>query len=317
MTEPIKIFEVGPRDGLQNEKTPVDTQSKNNLIDGLIDAGLQHIELTSFVHPKAVPQMADADQVMGRAVDLYGNSGVEFVGLVFNQRGYDRALAAGCRSMAFGVAVSNTMSQNNTRMSTREAIDISRKLIDQAHRDGVRTRMYLITAWICPFEGPTDPNRSVRVAEELWQMGLDEMAVADTIGQAHPLQVGQLMETLGRRFGSMDRLAVHLHDTQSLGLANATTALQAGVRIFDTSVGGLGGCPFAPGAAGNLATEDFAYAAFKMGYGTGIDFLKLWDVVYEMERMVQRPIGGRIRAWWESECRAQPDLAFRYGLLTE
>ncbi|RMG95311.1 MAG: hydroxymethylglutaryl-CoA lyase [Chloroflexi bacterium] len=310
MSDYLKIYEVGPRDGLQNEATAVTTEQKLRLIDGLVKAGLRHIEVTSFVHPKAVPQMADADAVMRATLQKHGDKGINFVGLVFNQKGYDRALAAGCRHMAFGVAVSETMSQKNTRMSTRQALNITRSLLEQARRDGVWTRVYLITAWVCPFEGPVPPHKTIAVAEEVWAMGVDELALGDTIGHAHPLEVGRLVEDLGRRL-DINKLAVHLHDTQALGLANATAALQAGVRIFDSSVGGLGGCPFAPGAAGNLATEDLVFLAYKMGLGTGVDFDALWQVVYEMEQIVGRPVGGRIRQWWESVCRIEPALAYK------
>ena len=309
MNDSIKIFEVGPRDGLQNEATPIDTAQKLSLIDGLVDAGLQHIEATSFVHPKAVPQMADADDVMKTAVSQHGNRS-NFIGLVFNQRGYDRAVASGAQGLAFGVAVSNTMSQKNTNMSSQKALETTRALVEQAKRDGLWTRVYLITAWICPFEGPTPPPRTIQFAEAVWSLGIDELAVADTIGYANPLEVGLLMEQLGRRL-DMSRLAVHLHDTQAMGLANATAALQAGVRIFDSSVGGLGGCPFAPGAAGNLATEDLVFLAYKMRLGTGVDFEKLWQVVYQLESWMNRPVGGRIRQWWESQCRLEPTMAYR------
>ncbi|MCA9969053.1 MAG: hydroxymethylglutaryl-CoA lyase [Anaerolineales bacterium] len=305
----IKIYEVGLRDGLQNERNPIDTAKKKRLLDGLVDAGLQHIELTSFVHPKYVPQMADADAMMQHAMQTYGDVVQQFVGLVFNQRGYDRALATGCNAMAFGVAVSETFSQENTRMSPARALEITRDLVAQARRDGIWTRVYLMTAWVCPFEGHVSPWRTIAMAERIWELGIDELAVADTIGHAHPLEVGQLMEELGKRL-DMNRLAVHLHDTQAIGLANATTALQAGVRIFDSSIGGLGGCPFAPGAAGNLATEDLVHLCYKLGIGTGVDFTKLWDVVHEMEKWVDRPVGGRIRAWWESVCATKPDLTF-------
>lgn len=303
----IKIYEVGPRDGLQNEAIPVTTGQKNKLVDGLIAAGLQHIELTSFVQPTAVPQMADADEVMVRNRQKYPR--MEFVGLVFNQRGYDRALAAGCRAIACGVSVSETFSQKNTRMSSQDALNVSRNLVSQARRDGLWVRAYVMTAWVCPFEGEMPPHRAVAVAEKLWELDIDELAIADTIGFAQPLAVGRLMEQLGRRL-QMNRLAVHLHDTQALGLANATTALQAGVRIFDSSVGGLGGCPFAPGAAGNLATEDLVFLAYKMGMGTGVDFQQLWAVVHDLESFIGRPVGGRIRAWWESYCRTEPGMAF-------
>ncbi len=305
----IKIYEVGPRDGLQNEHNLIHTPQKKWLVDGLVQAGLKHIELTSFVHPKYVPQMADADVMMDHATQTYSDSGVQFIGLVFNQRGYDRALATGCNSMAFGVAVSDTFSRENTRMSPVRALEITRDLVAQARRDGIWTRVYLMTAWVCPFEGPINPWRTINLAERIWELGIDELAVADTIGHAHPLEVGSLMEELGKRL-DMSRLAVHLHDTQAIGLANATTALQAGVRIFDSSLGGLGGCPFAPGAAGNLATEDLVHLCYKMGIGSGVDFNRLWEIIYEMETWVQRPVGGRIRAWWESVCATKPDLTF-------
>ncbi|MCB9010161.1 MAG: hydroxymethylglutaryl-CoA lyase [Ardenticatenaceae bacterium] len=233
----------------------------------------------------------------------------DFIGLVFNQRGYDRARAAGCRAMAFGVSATETFSEKNTRMSTTRAYEITRDLVTQAKRDGIWTRVYVMTAWVCPFEGPTPPQRTIALAEKIWALGIDELAVADTIGHANPLEVGRLMEELGRRL-DMSKLAVHLHDTQAIGLANATTALQAGVRIFDSSVGGLGGCPFAPGAAGNLATEDLVFLAYKLGIGTGVDFQKLWDVVWELESVIGRSIGGRIRQWWESTCNIEPAVEF-------
>lgn len=308
MSDSIKIYEVGPRDGLQNEATPVDTVNKKRLVDGLVTAGLRHIELTSFVHPKAVPQMADADGLMQDSREKYPDC--DFIGLVFNQRGYDRAIASGCRSMAFGVSATETFSQKNTRMSSARALEITRDLAAQARRDGIWTRVYIMTAWVCPFEGPTPPQRTIALAEKIWEIGIDELAIADTIGHANPLDVGRLMEELGRRL-DMSRLAVHLHDTQAIGLANATTALQAGVRIFDSSVGGLGGCPFAPGAAGNLATEDLVFLAYKMSIGTGVDFQKLWDVVWALERVIGRPIGGRIRQWWESTCNIEPTVEFK------
>lgn len=307
MSDAVKIYEVGPRDGLQNEATHVTTAQKQQLITGLIDAGLQHVELTSYVHPKAVPQMADADDLMRWARQAY--PATDFIGLVFNQIGYDRALESGARRMAFGVSVSETFSQKNTRMSSQRALEITRDLVQRAHRDGIWTRVYVMTAWVCPFEGPTPPQRVIALAEKLWELDIDELAIADTIGHANPLDVGRLMEDLGRRL-KMEKLAVHLHDTQAMGLANATTALQAGVRIFDSSVGGLGGCPFAPGAAGNLATEDLVFLAYKMGLGTGVDFQKLWDVVWMLEEWMQRPIGGRIREWWESVCRQEPQITF-------
>lgn len=302
MADYLRVYEVGPRDGLQNEASVVPTEDKERLIDGLVAAGLPVIELTSFVNPKAVPQMADANQVMEQTLQKHASDRTQFTGLVFNERGYERALESGCRAVAIGAAVSESFSQANTGMSTAEALNMAGKLAARARRDHIWTRAYISTAWVCPFEGPIRPEKTIAYAEKLWEMGVDELAVADTIGHANPLEVGRLMEQLGKRL-DMDRLAVHLHDTQALGLANTTAAIQAGVRIHDGSVGGLGGCPFAPGAAGNMATEDLVFLAYKLGLGTGVDFAALWEVVEDVERVVGRPIGGRIRAWWESEGR--------------
>ena len=302
MLDYLRVYEVGPRDGLQNEAVLVSTENKIRIIDGLIDAGLRSIELTSFVNPRAVPQMADADTIMTKTIKSHGTDHTIFSGLVFNERGYDRALAVGCKEIAIGTAVSDSFSQANTGMSPEDALVKTRELIKRAKRDNIRTRVYISTAWVCPFEGPVRAARTIAYADQLWDMEMDELAIADTIGHANPLEVGRLMEELGKRF-DMNKLAVHLHDTQALGLANTTAAIQAGVRIHDASIGGLGGCPFAPGAAGNLATEDLVFLAYKLGMGTGVDFPALWDVVYDVEKLVGRPVGGRIRAWWESEGR--------------
>jgi hydroxymethylglutaryl-CoA lyase len=302
MPDYLKVYEVGPRDGLQNESTPIGSEDKARLIDGLVEAGLRSIEVTSFVHPKAVPQMADADQIMAQTMARHGAEQRQFVGLVFNERGYERAIESGCRAISIGVAVSEAFSRANTGMSNAEALAKARKLVGWAKRDGLWTRVYLSAGWVCPFEGPVRPERTIAHAERLWEMEMDELAIADTVGHANPLEVGQLMEELGKRL-DMDKLAVHLHDTQALGMANSTAAIQAGVRIHDVSIGGLGGCPFAPGAAGNMATEDLVFLAYKLGLGTGIDFVALWDVVYQIEKLIGRRVGGRIRAWWESSGR--------------
>jgi hydroxymethylglutaryl-CoA lyase len=307
MSETIRIYEVGPRDGLQNEAAHLTTGEKLALIAALAEAGITTIEVTSFVHPNAVPQMADADRVMIGALEQFG-ARANLVGLVLNEKGYDRALAADCRRMACGVAVSETFSQRNTRMSTAEAFAMCQRLAERARADGVWFRAYLMTAWVCPFEGRMASQKAVAYAQRLWDMGVEELAISDTIGHADPLSVGRLLEQIGKRT-DMDRLAVHLHDTQVLGLANATTALSAGVRTFDSSVGGLGGCPFAPGAAGNLATEDLVFLAYKLGMGTGIDFAALWKAVALAEKLVKRPIGGRIRSWWEAHAPDEPQFS--------
>jgi hydroxymethylglutaryl-CoA lyase len=218
-------------------------------------------------------------------------------------------VAGGCRSLAFGAAVSETFSLRNTHNTPRQALDTARRLVTRAQSDGLRTRFYLMTAWICPFEGLVSPHKTLALVQEIADWGVDEIAIADTIGHADPLSVGRLIDLIARRI-DIARLAAHLHDTQALGLANATAALQAGIRTFDSSVGGLGGCPFAPGAAGNLATEDIVFMAHKVGLGTGVDFGRLWDVVYDLERAIGRPIGGRIRQWWESSQDQEPTIGF-------
>ncbi len=306
MSDILHIYEVGPRDGLQNEAAMVATEDKLRLIDALTAAGISTIENASFVHPKVVPQMADAETVMRDS--LANHPHIRFVGLALNERGYDRALAAGCRHIALGVSVSDTFSRRNSGMSSLQAMDAARQILTRAEADGLWTRVYLMTAWVCPYEGKSNLHKTIALAEKLWEMKVDQLSVADTIGYAHPLEVGWLIEELGKRL-SINQLAVHLHDTQAMGLANAAAAVQAGARIVDASVGGLGGCPFAPGAAGNLATEDLIFMAYKMGFGCGVDYEKLWEAVYLAEKMVGRRIGGRIREWWEANCAIEPALA--------
>lgn len=307
MSDFVRIYEVGPRDGLQNESAQVTTEQKIKLVDGLVAAGLNFIEAASFVHPRAVPQMADADDLIARLLARYDGAGLTLTSLVLNEIGYDRAIAAGSRHIALGVSVSETFSQRNTRMSSEEAFRTVQRLVTRARQDNVWVRAYLMTAWVCPFEGPQPALKAAAYARRLWDMGIDELAIADTIGHADPLQVGRLLEDIARHTG-MSSLAVHLHDTQVLGLANATAALSAGVRIFDSSIGGLGGCPFAPGAAGNLATEDLVFLAYKMGLGTGIDMGRLWDVVAYADEIIGRRVGGRIRDWWESHAGDEPSI---------
>lgn len=310
MNDSLKIYEVGPRDGLQNEAVGVSTENKLTLISSLVSTGLRNIEATSFVHPKAVPQMADADEVMCESLANHARQSVRLVGLVFNQRGYDRAISSGCREIAFGVSVSDTFSRRNTGMSADQLMQVTGKLVEQAKTDGLWTRVYISAAWICPFEGPVSPHKAIAYAEQVSTLEPDEISIADTVGYANPLEVGRLMDQLARRM-DISHVAVHLHDTQALGLANASAAMKAGVRIFDTSIGGIGGCPFAPGAAGNLATEDLVFMAYKMGLGTGVDFDKLWSIIYELEKWLGRPIGGRIRPWWESMSSIDPSISFK------
>lgn len=297
MNDYLHICEVGLRDGLQNDPTVVSTEGKMRLMAGMVAAGLGYIETASYVRPSAVPQMGDSDEIMRQGRAQWPE--VFQTGLIFNQKGYDRALESGCRAVALALTVTESFCRANNRMTIPQSLEIARSVVEQAHRDGVWVRVYLSTAWVCPFEGPTPPDRTIALAETVWSMGIDELSVADTIGYADPLSVGRLMERLGKRLG-MERLAVHLHDTQALGLANVTAAIQAGVRIVDASLGGLGGCPFAPGAAGNLATEDAVFLAYKLGLGTGVDFPALMALLPLVEELVGHPVGGRIRAWYDN-----------------
>ncbi len=291
----LSIYEVGLRDGLQNEATPVDVAGKLRLHQALMRAGVSCFEVTSFVSPRAVPQMADCAQVLSKLRDVAGRQAV----LVVNERGYERAWAAGARAIALVVVVTETLGQRNSRMSVREALASASRILQRAGRDGLHRRAYIAPAFVCPFEGAVGQDKVLEAADALWQAGVDELAIADTLGHANPLQVGRMFEALGKRY-EMARLAAHLHDTQALGLANAAAAISAGVRIVDASIGGLGGCPFAPGAAGNLATEDLVLMADKMGFDTGIDLDGLWTAVGVAGDIVQREVGGRTRDWWHA-----------------
>jgi hydroxymethylglutaryl-CoA lyase len=293
MAEELTICDVGPRDGLQSQPTPVSTEDKRALIRGLLGAGLQQLELTSFVSPKAVPQLADAEAVMG---ELAQRPDVRGYVLLMNERGYARAKAAGARALTIVAVCSETFAQRNNGRSARETIETARSILALARGDGMYVRVALAAAWHCPYEGSVDPGHVRALADEVWAMGVDELSLADTIGYAHPREVRALLRPLVDAYGA--RVTAHFHDTQALGLANATAAIEAGVRGFDSSVGGLGGCPFAPGAAGNLATEDLVLMAHKMGFHTGVDLDAVWRCVEALERVLERPLGGRTGAWW-------------------
>ncbi len=301
MGEPLYIQDVGPRDGLQMHSPFIPTEGKLRLAAALVEAGLQRIELSSFVSPRAVPQMADAAQLFGALSNGDAKrDDVEYMALVVNQKGYDFALAAGARAVTAVIACTETLSQRNSRQSLADATDYVCRVLEQAQQDGVKTRVTLGVAWICPFEGKVPEDRIEALVGRFLAVGVDEIGLADTIGHATPLEVGRLCERIGVMAG-MDRLAVHLHDTLSFGLANAGAAISAGVRMIDAAVGGLGGCPFAPGSAGNLATEDLVLMAHKMGFETGVSMGALMGAVELAEELLGRPLGGRIRPWWTAQ----------------
>ena len=263
----VTVYEVGPRDGLQNEATPVSLEAKVSFIEALADAGLTWIEAASFVNPQAVPQMADAAEVM-RSINR--RPGVRYAALVPNERGMERALGAGVDAIALFTAASEAFSQANVRASINETFERFAPVADTAAELNIWMRGYVSTAFHCPFSGPVDPERAVDVAERLLGIGCAEVVISDTIGRATPLDTDRLLNVAIRRL-PMEQVAFHLHDTFDLALCNVMLALEAGVTVFDGAASGLGGCPFAPGAPGNLATEKLVRLLAGMGIATGVD----------------------------------------------
>ncbi len=287
----VTIVEVGPRDGLQNEAAFVSTAQKIGLIERLADAGLSFIEATSFVHPKAVPQLADADAVIG---ELETRPGLTISALVPNERGLDRALAAGVKRIALFTAASETFTRRNIRMSIADSLAVFRAVSQRAVEAGVSVRAYLSTCFVCPFEGDISARRVAELTEQLLELGADEIALSDTIGAAAPRDVFAVGEAILNRV-SAPRLALHLHDTYGTALSNVLAGLQMGITTYDAAVAGLGGCPFAPGAAGNLATEDLVYFLDRMGITTEVDLARVLDAADAAASLVGSP--PRSRQW--------------------
>jgi hydroxymethylglutaryl-CoA lyase len=305
MRERILVNEVGLRDGLQNQPVHVPLADKLELIEALVAAGVRALEATSFVSPKAVPQMADADELFPR---LPMTESVRYSALVPNTRGLERALAAGVQEVAVVLSATDTMNRRNINMSLDEARRACSDVIVATAAAGARTKAYVAVAFTCPFEGPVARDRVVTLAQAMFDVGADEVVIADTIGAAGPREVHDLLGACATAFGTQ-RLAVHFHDTRGFALANAWAALALGIRRFDASIGGLGGCPFAPGAAGNLATEDLVVLAEQCGYETGIHVPRLRAAVQVAERLTQRALGGRTTAWLRSQELKQQRLA--------
>jgi hydroxymethylglutaryl-CoA lyase len=257
----IEIVEVAPRDGLQNEPGTVPLAVKAELVARAVAAGARHVEVTSFVHPRAVPQMADAEAV---AAGLPVDDGVAYSALVVNERGYDRALAAGVRELNTVVLVSETFCRRNQGMTTDEAIATAARLRQRARADGIRLSVTLAAACGCPFEGEIPVDRLARVAAAVAEHGADELSLADTIGVAVPRDVTRRVAAVAAQAPGVP-LRLHLHDTRNTGVANALAGVEAGITRFDASIAGLGGCPFAPAATGNVATEDLVYAFTRSG----------------------------------------------------
>lgn len=278
------IIEVGPRDGLQNEGKLVSTENKLEFIIALQNAGIQEMELTSFVSPKWVPQMADAKEIVTQTKKV----GRQFV-LTPNERGVNAALESGATSLAVFVGVSNTFNKKNINKTTAESMAVLEPLIYDLKKQGIFVRACISTAFYCPFEGAVAPEATLALCRQFAEWGVDELSVADTIGMATPKESYALFTQLLEAFPNV-LMTAHFHDTRRMALANITAALQAGVTRFDSSAGGLGGCPFAPGATGNVATEDVVNMLHQMGIQTGIDLDLLCKAIEKIEPHVTNPV---------------------------
>lgn len=285
----VKIVEVGPRDGLQNESALIATDKKIAFIGALAAAGLRQIEATSFVSRKAIPQLADAVDV---ARGLPAMPGVTYSALTPNQKGLDRAIETGIKRIAVFTAASETFTQKNIHMTIDESLATFAPVVSAALANGMSVRGYVSTCFVCPYEGNIDKEKVRVVSQRLLDVGCDEIAISDTIGAAAPTDVQETVGYLLPRI-PRERIALHFHDTYGTALANVFAGLQLGIATFDASAGGLGGCPYAPGAAGNLATEDLVYMLDRMNIRTGVDLNKLVEAVAVIAGALTRPIAGR------------------------
>jgi hydroxymethylglutaryl-CoA lyase len=287
---PVTLVEVGPRDGLQNEKGAIETATKIAFVDALSRSGLRRIEVTAFVSPKAVPQLADGEAVM---LGIARAPNVRYGALVPNETGLARALAAKADEVAVFTAASESFNQRNVNASIAESLARFAPVAAEAKRRGLPLRGYVSTAFWCPFEGRVQPAASVAVVHKLFDLGCYEVSIGDTIGKASPKEVRSLAAALAS-VGVLERCAGHFHDTYGMAAANVLTAFEAGIGTFDGSAGGLGGCPFAPGATGNVATEDLAWLFQGLGVDTGVDLPRLVDAARVIAPALGRPLEGRV-----------------------
>ena len=290
MSLPLEIVEVGPRDGLQSEPDVLATPLKLELISRLVDAGVRRVEVASFVNPKRVPQMADAEAVMA---GLPKRPDVQYVGLVLNRRGFDRALAAGCTEIGMVTAATDTFAQRNQGASIEETIAAWEEIAPLARAAGIRAQVTISVSFGCPFEGEVAPARVIEIARRLAASKPVEIAIADTIGVAVPTQVTALVEQLLPALSGVP-LRCHFHNTRNTAVANAYAAVMAGVHTLDSSVGGIGGCPFAPNATGNVATEDLLYMLSRSGFETGIDLGRLIETARWLQEQRGRPVPSMV-----------------------
>ena len=287
----VSIYEVSPRDGLQNERHPIPLAQKKLLIQSLIGSGLKRIEVTSFVSPRWVPQLADAEQLVR---DLKAPDDVCLSALCPNSRGLERAIDVGLKEVAVFLSASNTHNLRNTNKPIERSLEVFAELIPVALQANMRVRAYISTVWGCPYEGRVDPHRALDIARQLLEDGCYQVSLGDTIGVGTPRQTAEICELFLTDI-EPQRIALHLHDTRGTALANALVGLQHGITTFDSSLGGMGGCPYAPGASGNLATEDLVYMLDGMGIETGVHLPALLDAARAAELIVGRALPGKVK----------------------
>lgn len=294
----VKLTEVAPRDGLQNESKPISVEDKYELIRLLGLAGLVNIEATSFVKPGAIPQLSDASE-LSKLLDF--QMGINYSALAPNIKGYEAAVQAGFAEIAVFTAASNSFTKKNINKTIRESLDVFYEISKRAIRDKVKVRGYISTIIVCPYEGKVSPSSVCEIAEKLLEQGVYEISLGETIGVAVPEQVEVLLETLLKKF-SPGLFAGHFHDTFGMAIANISKSLEMGLRSFDSSSGGLGGCPYAPGAAGNVATEDLLYFLHNSGFETGVDLNKVVDATTYIKGKLKKNIISKTYLALKANC---------------
>ena len=294
MSESVFITDVGPRDGLQNQPKVLSIDERLQLVRAIAAAGVPQIEVGSFVSPKAVPAMAGTDQVLA-ALEA-AEFATPTIALIPNMKGYELARAAGAKTVTMVLYASDGMAQKNAAMSMLETEAVTMDTLKLAKQDGIEVIATIAVAFECPFDGPTDPALVQTIVSKFLDAGADQLVLADTIGAAHPQQVRELTAALVATHGAA-QLGCHFHDTRAMGLANVYAAVESGIRRFDSSIAGLGGCPFAPGASGNVATDDIAMMLQQMGFDTGIDLDTLMEASDLAETLTGTAPGGRSKAW--------------------
>jgi hydroxymethylglutaryl-CoA lyase len=299
MSDTVRIIEMGARDGLQNEKTPVSVENRIAFVKNLLKAGLHTIEVGAFVSPKAIPQMVGSDEVLRGVNDLAG----EFHVLVPNEKGYEAARASGARVVSVFAAASEGFSRANINCSIAESIERFKPVLARAKADGVKVRGYISCVLGCPFDGEIKPDAVADLARTLWDLGCYEISLGDTIGVGTPSKAKAMLRAVGQSVPA-EKLAMHFHDTYGQALANLYAGMEEGVRVIDSAAGGLGGCPFAPGATGNVATEDVVYMLEGMGIRTGVDMQKLLAATNEITALIGRAPASRVATALNAKQRA-------------